>query len=593
MNVSEFIFDFFHKKGVDTAFMVAGGHTMFLNDALAKKKSQIKTICSLHEQGAAIAADAYGRLMHKPALVMITVGPAGLNALTGIAGAYIDSSPMFIISGQVNSNFAQYQHQTSVRQYGLQSIDLQKTSQASVKYFKTVDSPERIQEYLETAWHEMLSGRPGPVWIEVPLDIQRAFVPNNLKNTNLIPNNKEFDIESIPKLLTLLKQSQRPLILTGGGVHIAQANKLFQELILKLKIPVVSSRQGVDVLKRKDPLFLGTIGVNGERAAHFALQNADLLIVLGSRLTAPSTGHTPSDFARNAYKFVVDIDPEELKKPWITLDYTVEADLKFFLEKLLACSFDKKFDKWLTICQNWKQKYVNVLSEYRTTTNLHSYHAVEIASKYASDDDIIVSDIGSCYHAVTHAWNTKGSQRILAQGGLSTMGYWCAGIGASLAKPKSNIIVFTGDGSIQMNVQELAVVSSQKLPLKIFVLNNNGYLLIRTTQKNITGSNFIGESPESGLWMPKSADVAKAYRLKTYTISKTEDADAIIKSVMAETGPVLCEIMTDSWESLQPKLMSDKLPDGRLVAKPFEDLFPFLSPEELASNMLPPLERLK
>lgn len=593
MTVADFIFKYFSSKGVSEVFMVTGGHAMYLNDAIAKNK-KLHYICTHHEQAATMAAEAYGRLRNKPAIAMVTAGPGSVNALTGVVGAWVDSSPLIVISGQSNLPIVSYQDKTAIRQFGVQGISIRKMVEPVTKYFVTVDTAQNVINYLDKAWEDLTTGRPGPVWLEVPLDIQRAEMPADIINN--FENRKEAGIfKHSPGLSVVaaavykkISEAKRPLFILGQGIRLAGAEKELKKVLKKIRIPLITSRLGIDLISSDDPLFIGRPGTYGDRPANLSIQNADLIIAVGSRLTISLTGHNVKDFGRDAEKIMVDIDQKELDKPDLNLSLKVLADAKDFLDALSNEAKNKvKIEKsdWLAVCQNWKIKYPVVLPSYKLDKPVNSYYFVDKLSNAAPNDAYILVDTGSCFHVASQVWRIKKSQRFLTTGGISTMGYWAAGIGACVANNKKDTIVITGDGSLQMNLQELATVKANNLPLKIFIFNNNGYLLIRHTQKNFFDKRMIGENPESGVWLPDSLAIAKAYGIPAVRINSVSEVERKIKKVLSTPGPVICDVMTPEWQLIIPRVTSEKGPDGKLVSKPIEDMYPFLPPEEMKQNM--------
>lgn len=591
MNVSEFIFDFFAKKGVDTAFMVTGGQAMWLNDAVGKNKNY-NIICTHHEQSTTMSADAYGRIKNKPALAIVTAGPGSVNAMNGVVGGYTDSAPMIVISGQAALSFVQYQEETKIRQHGVQGINVRPIVEPVTKYFVTIDEPQKVEYYLEKAYLEATTGRPGPVWIDVPLDIQKAEVNEKFMEKYIpeVPNGGRVSLkQAVKQAYKLLQTAKRPLVLAGQGVSLAGARKEFREFLDRARIPVITARLGIDLIETDSDLYVGRPGNYGERSANFAVQNADVIISIGCRLASSMVGHSPKMFGKNAYIFAVDIDPKELDKPGVNIDYKAELDCKEFLGGLLADFSEHQlpdYAEWVDICQEWKMKYPVVLPEYINQEPVNSYYFIDRLSMAAGDEANILVDTGSCFHVACQTWKIKKGQNYLTTGGLSSMGYWVAGLGACMANDKKETIVITGDGSLQMNIQEFATIKHNNLPIKVFILNNNGYLLIRHTQRNFMEDRFVGESPESGVWCPDSMNIAEAYGIKGVRIEKVEEVDSKIKEVLEYDGPVICEIMTPEWQLLIPRIASDKLPDGTLVSRNYEDMFPYLAKEELQDNMV-------
>lgn len=590
MNVSEYIFEFFNKKGVDTTFLVTGGQAMYLDDAVGKHKNY-SIICHHHEQAATMSAEAYGRIKNKPAIALVTAGPGSVNAMNGVVGAYTDSSPMIVISGQANLSFVQYEERTNIRQFGIQGINIRSMVEGVVKYFKTIDDLTKVNYYLEEAWEAATSGRPGPVWIDVPLDIQRAEVPQNQKKWN-----KKVDIRGLYQLETAvdsmiehLKSSKRPIWLVGQGVSLSGARNDFRKLCESAGLPVVTARLGIDLIESDNELYVGRPGNYGERSANFAIQNADLIISLGCRLASSTVGHTPSIFGKNAYKIVVDIDQEELDKPGVIIQEKIRLDCRDVISELLRrLEKDKlpEYKKWIHQCNEWKKKYPVVQPEYAYEKPVNSYYFIDKLSDISPSNANILVDTGSCFHVACQTWKVKKGQQFLTTGGISSMGYWCAGIGACVANDRQNTIVITGDGSLQMNIQEFAPIRHNNLPIKIFVLNNNGYLLIRSTQRNFMEDRFIGEGPNSGVWCPDLNKIAMAYEIPYIRIESVDEIDEKVRQAFKKDGPVICEVMTPEWQPLIPRITSEKLQDGTLVAHEYSDMFPFLDRDEYKLNML-------
>lgn len=597
MNVSEYIVNFFLQKGIDTTFMLTGGHSMHLNDAVSKLwlDKKMNVICPHHEQAAAMEADGYARIAGKPALVIVTAGPGATNILTGVTGAYTDSTPVIVLTGQSHTAFLTHEMHSNIRQHGTQGVNITDMAASCTKYFSIISDVKSLRMKLETAYHSAVSGRPGPVWLDVPLDIQRMEVDENILDAYVSESYRPPTFtQPILELYQLLSRAQRPLFVLGQGVRIAKIIYQIQNFLEKNSIPFVVSRMGIDLIPHSHPCYTGQLGVSGERPSHFAVQNADLIVILGSRLASPTVGHNPKEFGKHAVLYAVDIDEEELNKPNVALDYKVQGDLGIFFTAFeSSCGKLPQFKSWLSICQSWREKYPVVLSSYKDEEKINSYYLVDRLSYFAKEGATIVTDGGSSFYVTHQAWKAKNKQRLITSCSISAMGGWCMGIGASIANLANQTLIITGDGGLQLNIQEFATIKHYNTPVKIFIINNNGYLAIRHTQRNFMEGRLVGESPQTGVWCPDALEIAKAYGIKGIRIHNTDELDEKIKEALAYQGPVIVDVLSPEWQVLQPKLASDKLPDGSLVAKPFEDLFPFLSPEELASNMLPPLERLK
>lgn len=592
MTVSEYIFDFLSKKGVDTAFVVTGGQAMWLNDALAKNKA-IHSIFCHHEQSCGMSADAYGRITGKLGLAVVTAGPGSINVVNGLVGGWTDSSPMMVVSGQSALSCVKYQESSGIRQYGIQGIFIRPFVEKACKYFITVDDPINIRYYLEKAYFLAKNGRPGPVWIDVPLDVQRMQVPEKLAvgytpEQILMPSKERKEFASI--ILDKLKNAVRPIIIAGQGVRLSGATDELRTFAEKYRIPIITTRLGIDVIESAHELYVGRPGNYGERSANFAIQNADFILAVGSRLATAAVGHDPSHFGKHAYKVVVDIDEKELNKPGFPIDLKIKDDAKHILNALIDYPEVEKpnTEQWVAQCNLWKTKYPVVLPEYKETGDgrINSYYLVEKICEKADKDYMVMVDTGSCFHVACQAWKVKYGQRFLTTGGLSSMGYWVAGIGACAANNYKKTIVITGDGSFQMNIQDIATIAHNKLPIKVFIFNNNGYLLIRQTQHNYMEDRFYGEGPSSGVWCPDAMKIANAYGIKGVRIENASELDSKIQEVLEYDGPVLCDVFTQEWQLIVPRVASDKMPDGSLRMRNYEDMFPFLPAEEYKENMV-------
>ena len=591
MNVSDYIFDFLISKGVDTAFVVTGGQAMYLNDALARRP-QIKPIFAHHEQTCGMSADAYSRITRKLGVAVVTAGPGSINVVNGLVGGWCDSAPMMIISGQSNLQCVKYQEESGIRQYGIQGIFIRPFVEKATKYFVTVDDPAKIQYYIEKAYYMATHGRPGPVWVDVPLDIQRMEVPQGMLES-FVPDEKESlqlaakRPEALARTISRLSQAKRPLIIAGQGINSAGAQKELLQLAQTLNIPVITTRLGIDLINSDHPLYVGRPGNYGERSANIAIQNADLILAVGSRLSTAAIGHDSKQFGKNAQKIVVDIDEKELNKPIFKIDVKVHDDAKLFLRALLQSNIQMQNTKeWVAYCQQLKKNYPVVDPAYKELPDINSYYFTDRLCALADSKTMITVDTGSCFHVACQAWKIKKGQRFLTTGGLSSMGWWVAGIGACIANDCQNTIVITGDGSLQMNIQDFATIRQNNLPVKVFIFNNDGYLLIRQTQKNFMNGRLFGESKETGVWCPDAMKVAECYGIKGVRIEHKDEIDEKIKEVLAYKGPVICDVRMPRWQLIVPRVTSEKKEDGSLVAHNFEDMYPFLPKEELAKLMI-------
>ena len=590
MTVSDYIFKFFYEKGIDTCFCITGGHAMWLDDAL-NRNGKYKVIFNNHEQASAMSAEAYGRLKNKPALTLVTAAPAGLNTINGVGGGYTDSSPMIIISGQTQLRFVRYENETGIRQYGVQGINIEPICKPITKYFQILDDVTKIKYYLEKAYIKATTGRPGPVWLDVPLDIQNSVIDENIQK-----NYVKAEIDSVEDanvysdmILEKLITAKRPLFVVGQGVALSGSREKFDDLIHKINVPVITTRLGIDLIETNDRLFVGRPGNYGDRAANFAVQNADLIIAVGSRLSSSSVGYNPNEWGKNAYKIVCDIDQKELDKPSINIDLKININCSLLLDSLLNKCMTlnlPNIDNWINRCESWKKNYPVCLSEYKNTKMINSYYLCDRISDYIGEGSNILVDTGSCFHVACQSFKIKKNQKFLTTGGLSSMGYWCACIGACIANDYAKTICITGDGSFLMNVQELATIKANKLPIKIFIINNNGYLLIKHTQRNYMDDRFFGTDNSNGLYLPDLIKIAESYEIKGIRIETNEELESKIKEVIDLDEPVLCDVVCDEWQYLIPRISSEKMTDGTLKAHDYSDMYPFLPRDEYERNML-------
>lgn len=564
---------------------------MWLNDAIGRNAGY-EVVCTHHEQAAAMSADAYGRIRNKPSLVLVTAGPGSVNAMNGVVGGYTDSSPMIVISGQAALPFVRYQEKTGIRQYGVQGIYIRPLVESVVKYFATIDDPQKTGHYLERAYQEATTGRPGPVWVDVPLDIQNMQVDLGHMEEYMHQEGAQGRTpvgQAVRQAYKALGEAKRPIVLAGQGIALAGAREAFREFVEWAGIPVLTARLGIDLIESGHGLYVGRPGNYGERAANFAIQNADVILSVGCRMASSLVGHSPKDFGKHAYIYAVDIDQKELDKPGVKVDYKACLDCGDFLRGMLEHAEGHglpPYGGWAQACRSWKERYPVVQLGYREEKPVNSYYFIDELSQAAPANAAVMVDTGSCFHVACQTWKVKRGQRYLTTGGISSMGYWAAGIGACLANGRRDTIIITGDGSLQMNIQELATVAHNRLPLKIFVLNNNGYLLIRHTQHNFMDDRFVGESPKSGVWCPDTMKVAAAYGIKGIRVSHAGEVGEKIQEALGYGGPVVCEVMTPEWQPLVPRVASDKMPDGTLRARGYEDMFPYLPEEEVRANMI-------
>lgn len=580
MRVADYIVDFLYKRGIGHIFLLTGGGAMHLNDALAKH-GQMKYVCHHHEQAAAMAAEAYARARASLGVAMVTTGPGATNAITGALGAWLDSAPCLILSGQskrketiANAKIPDF------RQFGVQEVDIIPMIKNITKYAAMVNEPEKIRYHLEKAFYLATQGRPGPVWLDIPTDVQGALI-NPKKLIGFKPPKNQIKISSsqVLEVINLLKEAKKPLIVAGSGIRIAGAIEDFLALVKTLKIPVVVSALGLDVIEYNHPFFLGKMGTKGTRAANIALQNADLILAIGSRLSVSSIGFEYEKFAPQAKKIVVDIDETDHQKKTIKIDLFIKADAKDFIQELSRRTKDLKFNfnkEWPEKCRQLKDQYPVCLPEYaKVKSPINMYLAVDRIFEQLNKDDIVITDAGNTFYVATQGAKIKKGQRFIISGGIATMGYNLpASIGAGFASPKKRIICITGDGSFQMNIHELATIAYHRLPIKIFVLNNQGYLAIRTTQNNFF-QRLIGIDEETGIGFPDLKKIAYAYGIKFYKINQTRRLEKTISKVLSFKGPTLCEIVCPNDQKILA-VASRRLEDGRMESTTIDDMFPFL-----------------
>jgi acetolactate synthase-1/2/3 large subunit len=598
--VADYVFDHLADTGVRHVFLLTGGGAMFLNDALGRC-SRIQYVCCHHEQACAMAAEAYARVSGSIGVVSVTTGPGGINALNGVFGAYTDSLPMLVISGQVKLEtcLASY-NLPQLRQLGDQEVDIIRMAKGLTKYSVLVKNPNTIRYHLERALFLAQSGRPGPCWLDIPVDVQSAMIdPETLPSYD--PKEDQTSVDPVAlaaacrDILERIKNAKRPVIMAGSGVRLAGAVELFETVTKKLAIPVTTAWTAPDLVASDNPLFCGRPSSLGDRAGNFTVQNADLLLVLGSRLNIRQVSYNWKDFARNAYKIQVDIDPAELRKPTVQADLPVAADLKIFLEEMsrqidAAVFRSQPHEEWLAWCRHRVSRYPVVAGKLRKAgVPINPYHFVDSLIRRLNSDDVIACGDGSACVITFQVAQIKRGMRLLGNSGAASMGYDIpASVGAAFGASGRRIICLAGDGSGHLNIQELQTIKHHNLPVKIFILNNNGYLSMRLTQGGFFKGNYIGESPRSGISFPDYVKVATAYGLPAMRID-TADFMTKVDEFLGISGPALCEVILDPNQGFEPKLSSRQLPDGRIVTAPFEDMAPFLSRDELAENMLAPL----
>ncbi len=586
--VSEYIADFLVSHGVRDVFTVTGGGAMHLNDAIGHNPA-INSIYNHHEQACAIAAESYARLTGNIAAVCVTSGPGGTNAITGVLGGWLDSIPMFVVSGQVKTETTDAYTDLPLRQLGDQEYNIVESVAPMTKYAVMITDPKEIRYHLEKAWFLAVNGRKGPVWLDIPLDVQAAKVETDeLKGYDPAQDEKKenpvYDSNYTEKILDKIKEAKRPLILAGDGIYFAGAYDEFIKCADKLKIPIVTAWNADDLLWEEHPCFAGRPGTVGTRGGNFAVQCADLLLVLGCRMNIRMISYNKHNFAKNAYKIVVDIDENELKKPTVKVDMPVHANVKDVMKELAASENGRAGDheKWLSWCRETNKRYPACKKEFLLQDKpLNPYAFIKRLSEYLSEGDAIVCGNGAACVQTFQAFEVKKGQRLYTNSGCAAMGYgFPAAIGAAVARDNKRTICIDGDGSFMMNIQELQTAVYNKPDLKIFILNNNGYHSIRQTQTNLFDPPLVGVCDGNGISFPDFEKIAGAFDIPYQKIDSLGGIAAALEKVLAVSGTVLCEVIVDEKQNFEPKLSSKMQPDGTMVSPDIDDMFPFLAEEE-------------
>jgi acetolactate synthase I/II/III large subunit len=592
--VADYIADFCVKIGVPDIFLVSGGGIMHILDGLVCNKN-IRVICAHHEGAAAVMAEGYARITNNIGVVFVTTGPGGTNAVTGVVDAWVDSIPLLVISGQAKRSQNVYNSGIpGLRSLGGQEVNILPIVKSFTKYSEMVNNPEKIRYHLEKAVYCAISGRPGPSWLDIPLDVQAATIdpdalePFRPKSTRQDESRLH---DQVKATIDLLRTAKRPVLIAGNGVRLAHAEKEFLKVVETLKIPVVVSKLGQDLIDYGNPYYVGFGGTKGTRPGNFAMQNADLILAIGSRLAIPFTGYEYELFGREAKKIAVDIDPNELRKNTIKLDISIQSDAKKFLEtlfeELTKISIKEKFP-WVKKCQYWKSKYPAIIRENSSKDKpICTYNLFDKLSDLLDEKAIIIADAGTVYCIVSQVHRVKSGQRVITPAALGTMGLSLPfGIGAYFATQNFTIVAVTGDGSLQMNIQELQTVVHNKIPLKLFVVNNNGYVSIRNTQNSYFEGRYCGSDPSSGVSCPNLEKIAYAYGIHYECLKEQNDLNKKLKNILKYPGPVICEVFTYTDQQIIPSVSSRICPDGTMISMPLEDMWPFLPRDEFRKEMI-------
>lgn len=633
IRLADYVAAFLVEKGVTDMFSVVGGGAMHLNDAFGHNES-IHVTYNHHEQACAIAAESYARLNNRIAPVCVTTGPGGTNALTGVLGGWLDSIPMFIISGQVRYDTTarygeQFTNGMKLRSVGDQEYDIVRSVEPMTKYAVMIENPNQIRYALEKAWHLATTGRPGPVWIDIPVNFQGS----QIETDDLVGYDTDTDVELmdniapevtddlIDAVIERLKSAKRPVLHAGYGVRLSGAYDIYREVVERLGIPVVTYWNAIDLIEDDNPLYVGRAGNMGDRAGNWAIQNADVILAIGTRISIRQVGYNWQDWAPNAEVIMVDVDRAELLKHTIHVDMPIWADAKDFLHKLndrintaniridsnqpentghrvnefVNGSYGNYLchcDKWRSIASDWKKGYPVVTTE-QESNSLHVdaanvYAVIKGISSALPDESLTAVSNGACCVAGTQAYRIGKGSRFVVNSAVASMGYGLpAAIGLCIAGGKRDTICLEGDGSIMMNLQELQTIITNKLPIKIFLINNQGYHSIRITQTNLFSEHCkVGIGPESGdLSFPEYSKIATAFGYEYMSIHKNSEIESVVSKVLSYDGPVICEVFTDTSQVWEPKSSAKKLADGSLVSAPLEDMAPFLPRQELDKIM--------
>lgn len=605
MRVSDYIAEFLAEHDITDVFTVVGGGAMHMNDSFGHH-SKLHCLYNHHEQASSMAADGYFRVQGKMAAVCVTSGPGAINALNGVAGAYQDSIPMLVFSGQTKTSLTVFNSGLHLRTLGNQEFDIVASLRNMVKYAEMVLDAGKIKYCLEKAYRIATQGRPGPCWLDIPLDIQGTYIETEdlkgyeegedrytarhvVEQLEVKEGGGEVDSQIIAQIRTRLTDAKRPVLYAGNGIRISGSVEKFRRLAHKLGVPVVTCWDSIDIMETDDDCYVGRGGIMGDRAGNFAVQNSDLLICIGTRLNIYQVGYNVDTWAREAYVVVNDIDAEELRKPTIRVDLPVCCDAGIFIEKLEEAWDDASlFQEWGEQCRTWKKQYPVVQDRhYADGSFVNVYAFMDRLSRALPEKAMTVVSNGSASVVGSQGYYIGRDQRFLMNCGMSSMGYGLpAAVGACVAKGSEPVICIEGDGSIMMNLQELQTVVTNCLPIKIFLINNQGYHQIRLTQKNLFADKLVGVGPESDdLGFPDFKKLCAAFGIPYYDVKCTKNLDAALAEILQNNGYLLCQVFCDSQQAFEPKSSTKRLDDGRLISPPLEDLAPFLSRDELRENM--------
>lgn len=590
MKISDYVMKFISDLGVKKVFYVSGGGAMHLNDSLGKNEN-LTGICMLHEQGASIAAESYARIAEGYGACLVTSGPGGTNAITGLAGAYYDGIPVIFISGQVKR--ADLVGNQKIRQFGIQEADIVSIAKPISKYAVQIKEPEDIKYELEKAAKIAVSGKPGPVWIDIPLDIQATDIDiDTLEGFNEVMEEYPCKKQDIDKVIELFNKAERPVMLIGNGIRMAKAVNEIRDLYDLLAIPVLTSWNGVDLIEDNHPLFYGRPGAVGHRHANFIQQNADFVLTIGSRLNLLSTGYNFDSFLEKANHIMVEIDKYEMEKKSVHPKLKINCDAKSFIQALLNRKDElnlEKRTKWIEHCNKLREKYPIFIQEQEPREGyVSTYDLVNEVSNQMTENDIYqFTSSGTSVDIAMKVFRIKKGQRAFLTKGLAAMGYDLpASIGSCIASNKKRTVCITGDGSIAMNMQELEVLKRLNLPVKIFVVDNNGYSMIYGSQNGNFKGHLTGCTKESGLTLPDMKRIAEAFGIRGMHIDNEEELHNKVVEALESDGPVICTVKADITQKILPKQTNYMREDGQMASRPLEDMTPLLDRDEFENNLL-------
>lgn len=592
MKVADYIIERIADQGIREIFTLSGGGSIFLCDAMARSR-RLRYICCHHEQAVAMATEAYARVRQGLAASIVTTGPGGTNAITGVACSWMDSVPHLVISGQ--AFLSQTIGTTGVRQLGVQEINIIDLIKPITKYAVMITDPLTVRYHLEKAIRLATSGRPGPVWLDVPANVQNATIDEQtlrgLSPEECAPPSLDPVLpQQVARVVELLRGAKRPLVHVGQGVRIAGAVADFLRLVEEHGIPFVTARNANDLVPTDHELYVGRPGTFAQRGPNFAVQNADVYLAVGTRLSLPQTGYDSKDFARNATRVMVDIDPAELNKPTLDMHVKIQADAQAFLTELnrQLAGVSLNSQEWAAQCRRWRERYPVILPEYHQQQgSINSYVLIDLLSDLLGPDDVVVTDMGFAFQNTHQAFRVKAGQRVMTNCGFAPMGWGLpAAVGACFARGERRTICIAGEGGLMLNIQELATVMHHRLPIKLFILNNGGYLTIKQTQELGFENRIMGATKESGLSFPDMLKIAEAHEIPAIRLHSQKGLREQVRQVLDQPGPFICEIMMAHDQEQIPKAINRRLSDGTLRQTTLEDLYPFLDPKEVEENMI-------